>query len=47
MQAEMERALGIGNEVVLAMVDGVRRAVFCRTTAFILGAGRVKLMKTA
>ena len=47
MQAEMERTLGLGKEVVMAMVDGVRRAVFCRKTAFILDAAQAKLMKAA
>lgn len=47
MQAELSRALKAGNATVMAMVDGVRRAVFCRKTTIFLDSGRAALMKTA
>ena len=47
IQAELTRALGANPATVKAMVDGVRRAVFCRKTRIFLDSERYVMTKTA
>ena len=47
MQGELARALNASDATIMAMVDGVRRAVFCRMTTIYVNLGRAAWMKTA